>query len=106
MNASAGFSLLDRQRARRGVVLSIIGGAVMAAAKASGFFLRAIFGGEMWGLYAIAWSFTELLAFFLVGGFADAAVVFSSRTLHAQGDQDEHYAALSKIIALPFLFAL
>ncbi len=106
MTQSSGFSTSDREAARKGVVLSVIGGAVMALAKASGFFLRAIFGGEMWGLYAVAWSLTELLAFFLIGGFSDAAVIFSSRALAAPDDDQQHHRALSKILFVPLIAAV
>jgi len=106
-----GFSGADRASARRGVWISVVGGAVLAGVKASGFFLRAIFGGEIWGLYAIAWSVVELLAYLLVAGFVDAVVIFASRVLAARErgaapEETEHYRTLSKIVLLPVLAAI
>lgn len=105
-DSKRGFGEEDRQKARKGTVLSIVGGAILAGVRALGFFLRAIFGGEMWGLYAIAWALIELLAFLLVGGFADAVVIFSSRQKHGLVSDERHYRSLGTIIFAPFLIAL
>jgi hypothetical protein len=59
-----GFGEEDQKKTSKGALLSVIGGVILAGVRALGFVLRAIFGGEMWGLYAIAWSLIELLAFF------------------------------------------
>jgi O-antigen/teichoic acid export membrane protein len=86
----------------------VIGGAVMAAVRAIGFFLRPIFGGESWGAYAITWSFIELASFFLVGGFTDAVVMFSARMLHPKDTaaRDEALANVATLIRVPFALAL
>jgi O-antigen/teichoic acid export membrane protein len=102
----SGFGHEDRKKARKGTLLSVIGGAILAGVRALGFFLRAIFGGEMWGLYAIAWALIELLAFLLVGGFADAIVIFSSRQKHDGEQGEEHYRSLATIIFAPFFVSL
>ncbi len=102
----SGFDHEDRKKTRRGTVLSIVGGVVLAGVRAMGFFLRAIFGGEMWGLYAISWALIELLAFLLVGGFNDAIVIFSSRQKHSATSSDEHYKSMATIIVAPLLVAL
>lgn len=108
-----GFSAEDRKKATRGTALSIVGGVVLASVRALGFVLRAIFGGEMWGLYAIAWSLIELLAFFLVGGFNDAVVIFASRVKHKSPDIPEseeatnaHYRSLATVLLAPLLLAI
>ncbi len=112
----AGFSVTDRKAAKTGALLSVIGGVFLAAVRAMGFFLRAIFGGDMWGLYAIAWALIELISFFLLGGFNDAVVIFSSRAHHESdldGDgngeskgTDDHYQAMATILKVPFALAL
>lgn len=106
----AGFGADDRKKAHRGTVLSIVGGVVLAGVRAMGFILRAIFGGEMWGLYAIAWSLIELFAFFLVGGFNDAVVIFASRVKHGQARSDEsldvHYRAMGTLVIAPLVVSL
>lgn len=102
----SGFGDEDRQKARKGTILSVIGGAILAGVRALGFFLRAIFGGEMWGLYAIAWALIELLAFLLVGGFADAVVIFSSRQKHGSASDERHYSSLATIIFAPLFVSL
>lgn len=101
-----GFGQEDRKKTRKGTILSIIGGVVLAGVRAMGFFLRAIFGGEMWGLYAIAWALIELLAFLLVGGFNDAVVIFSSRQKHGGSTNDAHYRSLATIIFAPLFVSL
>lgn len=102
----SGFGREDRQKARRGTILSVFGGAILAGVRAMGFFLRAIFGGEMWGLYAIAWALIELFAFLLVGGFADAVVIFSSRQKHGLTSEETHYRSLATIIFAPLFGSL
>lgn len=112
-HVSEAFSAADRKKAHQGTLLSILGGVILALVRAAGFFLRAIFGGEMWGLYAIAWALTELLAFFILGGFNDAVVIFASR-LHARmgadpevkGDDQRDVDALATILRAPFIVAL
>jgi O-antigen/teichoic acid export membrane protein len=107
------FSAGDRKKAQTGTLLSICGGVILALVRGAGFFLRAIFGGEMWGLYAIAWALTELLAFFILGGFNDAVVIFASR-VHARTDagpasdreKQKDFEALATILRAPFLIAL
>ncbi len=101
-----GFGHEDRKKTHKGTILSVIGGVVLAGVRAMGFFLRAIFGGEMWGLYAIAWALIELLAFFLVGGFNDAVVIFSSRQKHGESSTDAHYRSLGTIIFAPLVASL
>lgn len=101
-----GFLKDDQTRAQTGALLSVVGGAFLAAVRALGFFLRAIFGGEMWGLYAIAWALVELLSFFLLGGFNDAVVIFSSRAHHDTEDPDDHYHAIATIVKVPLALAL
>ena len=102
------FSAQDREKARKGTALSIIGGIVLAGVRSMGFFLRAIFGGEMWGLYAIAWALTELLAFLLLGGFNDAVVIFASRLHHGEDENLEtlHYRSVATIIRAPLLASM
>lgn len=102
-----GFAQDDRKRATRGLWVSLAGGVVMAGVRAAGFILRALFGGEAWGLYAIAWSLTELFAFFVVGGFNDAVVIFASRVRHGQSEAgDEQYRALATILVVPLILSL
>jgi O-antigen/teichoic acid export membrane protein len=106
------FSKQDRKKAHTGTILSIVGGVILALVRALGFFLRAVFGGEMWGLYAIAWALTELLAFFILGGFNDAVVIFASR-VHARNsaeslsetDGERDFEALATILVAPFCIA-
>jgi O-antigen/teichoic acid export membrane protein len=103
-----GYGSEDRARSRRGMILTILGGLVMAGVKALGFFLRSIFGGEMWGLYAIAWALIELCAFVLIGGFGEGIVIFGSRIQHEENEQrlDKHYQALATLIRTPLLAAI
>jgi O-antigen/teichoic acid export membrane protein len=101
----AGFGPSDRRKTHRGTLLSVAGGVVMALVRAMGFVLRAIFGGDAWGLYAISWALIELLAFFLVGGFADAIVIFASRQKHDPVGRN-HYSSIATTIAVPFALAL
>lgn len=109
----SGFGEDDRKKTRRGAILSVLGGIVLAGVRAMGFVLRAIFGGEMWGLYAIAWSLIELLAFFLVGGFNDAVVIFASRVRHQDQTEarspealERHYRALGTLVMVPLSVSL
>jgi O-antigen/teichoic acid export membrane protein len=83
-----------------------VGGAILAGVRALGFFLRAIFGGEVWGLYAIAWALIELLAFLFIGGFADAIVIFSSSQKHGAVSDEHHYRSLATIIFAPFFISV
>lgn len=106
--SDGGYGSEDRSRTRRGMILTIIGGVVMAGVRSLGFFLRSIFGGEMWGLYSIAWALIELLAFVLIGGFGEGIVIFGSRIHHDKDEQarDRHYQSLATLIRTPFLAAL
>jgi len=105
---SSGFGAEDRAKTRRGTMLTVIGGLVMAGVRALGFFLRSIFGGEMWGLYAIAWALIELLAFVLIGGFGEAVVIFGARVKHGEGEEagDLHYRALATLLRTPILASI
>lgn len=105
---AASYSKDDRAKAKAGVKLSILGGAVVASVKALGFILRPLFGGQMWGLYAIAWAVIELLSFFILGGFNDAIVLYAARAHHATDDVERRKAisALGTLIKVPFLLAL
>lgn len=102
----AGFGQSDQRKTAIGTAMSVVGGAILASSRALGFVLRALFGGEAWGLYSIAWSLIELLAFMVLGGFNDAVVIFASRIEEAERGKDEraldkHYAALATVILVP-----
>lgn len=76
-----GFSHDDRKKVTVGTLWTIIGGIFIAAFKAMGFVLRALFGGTQFGLFAIAQNLIELSAYFLIGGVNDAIVYFGAKNV-------------------------
>jgi len=83
---SDGFTADDRKKVTLGTLLTVIGGIFLASFKAMGFVLRAVFGGNHYGLFAIAQNLTEMLAYFLVGGFNDAIVYLGARNIEGRHD--------------------
>lgn len=114
-----GFSSEDRKKVTFGTFLTVIGGIFLASFKAMGFVLRAVFGGVNYGLFAIAQNLTEMLAYFLVGGFNDAIVYLGAKNLEGReaakhGDQDAPtvtneeglYRTLATCIGVPLAFSV
>lgn len=65
----------------RGALVSVGGGLAMVGVRSLGLILRAVFGGESYGIFVIAYNLVELLTYFLLGGFIDAIVLFAARYL-------------------------
>ena len=106
----------DRKKVALGTVLTVLGGICLAAFRSMGFVLRSIFGGSSYGLFAIAQSGVELMAYLLLGGFNDAVVYHASRwttrrdaaTEPAERAEAEEglYHALATTLVPPFVAAL
>lgn len=114
-----GFSADDRKKVTFGTFLTIIGGIFLASFKAMGFVLRAVFGGVNYGLFAIAQNLTEMLAYFLVGGFNDAIVYLGAKNIEGReaaqkgsgaaptiADEDGLYRTLATCIGVPLAFSV
>lgn len=93
----------------RGAKVSILGGIAMVAIQSLGLLLRAVFGGEAYGLFVIARSAMELMLYLTMVGFVDATVVFASRRIEEEkmgGDSDQLYRSLATCIGVPVLFGV
>lgn len=114
-----GFSAEDRRKVTIGTFLTVIGGIFLAGFKAMGFVLRAVFGGVHYGLFAIAQNLTEMLAYFLVGGFNDAIVYLGAKNLEGReaaqrgeadaprvSDEEGLYRTLATCIGVPLAISL
>lgn len=116
-----GFTSEDRKKVTLGTFLTIIGGVFLASFKAMGFVLRAVFGGINYGLFAIAQNLTEMLAYFLVGGFNDAIVYLGAKNLEGRDaaraagegaesvtvtNEDGLYRTLATCIGVPLAFSV
>jgi O-antigen/teichoic acid export membrane protein len=77
------------QAVTRGAMLSVGGGLAMVGVRSLGLILRAVFGGEAYGIFVIAYNLVELLTYFLLGGFVDAIVLFAARYLPETGEAKE-----------------
>lgn len=114
-----GFTEEDRKKVTFGTFLTVIGGIFLASFKAMGFVLRAVFGGNNYGLFAIAQSLTEMLTYFLVGGFNDAIVYLGARNIEGRAEdvrdednlpeianEDGLYRTLATCIGVPLGLSL
>jgi O-antigen/teichoic acid export membrane protein len=107
----SGYSVEDKRRVRVGSALIIVGALWMAAFKALGFVLRALFGGDAFGVFAVAQGVIELLGFLLLGGFSDAIVRHGSRFVHGDEkslpDADNRlYDAIATCILTPLAMSV
>ena len=110
------FAEEDRRKVALGTVLTVLGGIFLAGFRSMGFFLRSIFGGAAYGLFAIAQSGVELMAYLLLGGFNDAVVYHATKwtarrdaaTSDAERTEAENglYRALATTLVPPLLAAL
>ena len=106
----------DRRRVAIGTLLTVIGGLCLAGFRSMGFVLRAVFGGSSYGLFAIAQSGVELMAYLLLGGFNDAIVYHATRwtvrrdaasTAAERAEaEDGLYTALATTLVPPLLAAV
>ena len=110
------FAEEDRKKVALGTVLTVLGGICLAGFRSMGFVLRSIFGGSAYGLFAIAQSGIELMAYLLLGGFNDAVVYHASKwttrrdaaSTDAERAEAEEglYRALATTLLPPFAVAL
>ncbi len=73
--------------------------------------IRYLFGGEAFGLFAIAFSLIELFNRFLIGGFGDAATYFVSRyrndkDLNDLEKEEKVHQALAYCLLIPLILAI
>ena len=104
----------DKQRVLRGTVTVIIGAVLQLGTLGALLLSRALYGGDAFGTFAISWAAVALLSRFVVGGFADAIVYFTSLKLHEPTDgpvgvakrEDALYRSISTCLIVPFAISL
>ena len=110
-----GFGADDREKVRRGAVLSVAGAVLSASQGITLLVARHLYGGVTFGLFVIAYSVIELGSRFLLGGFSDAAVYFGARDLAVPpGETDAArryrearlYDGLAACLAAPLLLSV
>jgi O-antigen/teichoic acid export membrane protein len=90
----------DREKVRRGAAIALLGRLSSVADGLFMFVAHFLYGGEEFGLFALAFGIVELISRFVVGGFADASTYFVARH-HAGEREDLLYEALASCIVWP-----
>jgi O-antigen/teichoic acid export membrane protein len=105
------YSAADKKLVTKGFLWNAIGQAADVTSALYLYFARYLFGGNLFGVFSIAYSLTELFNRFLIGGYGDAATYFASKHLHAKGEDAQlrerlSYESLAHCLFIPFLISL
>ena len=100
----------DQKKVLHGFLWNTLGQLADAANGLYLYMARFLFGGEAFGLFAIAFSFIELFNRFLIGGYGDAVTYFVSRHSHepdlSEKEKTERvHQALAHCLLLPLVLS-
>jgi O-antigen/teichoic acid export membrane protein len=77
-----------------GMISKVIGGPILYI------FLTRLYGKAPMGLFFVAYNIIEIAGGFAIAGFVDSAMLFTSRHMHKESDQDLLYSYLRYIFTL------
>ena len=101
----------ENKKVAKGFMWNTIGQVADASNAIYLYMARYLFGGEVFGLFAIAFSLIELFNRFLIGGYGDASTYFvakylNDKTLDENQKQEKVYSALAHTLVIPLIYSI